>query len=153
MNGVKIWNNDDALESKGKIKTKSWPYINGLERCNSIANTLELCLSCSSPAILWAILYICQNFRAHDQQPPSEHPIPYSCDTIRFSNPQQPFQTTWKCVLLTDSVLVHESKHHSRLCFRPWGFCGSFVKPLDQQCYLCKYAAQQGALLTIWITL
>ena len=37
-------------------------YINGLvqERCISIANALELCLSCSNPSI-WAS----QNFKIH----------------------------------------------------------------------------------------
>ena len=40
----------------GSLRNHMWvpiPYINGLvqERCNSIANTLELCLSCTNPSI------------------------------------------------------------------------------------------------------
>ena len=50
-----------------KIAKLHWPgeYINGLlqERCNSIANALELCLSCSNPSICRQLFHLSSVFQ------------------------------------------------------------------------------------------
>ena len=45
---INLW-----LFQDGAFKSKLMPYIDGLmqERCNSIANALELRLSCTNPSI------------------------------------------------------------------------------------------------------